>query len=127
MAGRDPSPGETSPPAGAVERRAWVRYGSGLEATCHAKRRKEVGWWGRVVNLSAGGVGLLVRHRFRPGTLLTVELKTCTGRLLRVVPVRVLHATAITDGNSSGWLLGCAFAVALPEEALQALLRADGE
>jgi hypothetical protein len=110
----------------AVERRAWVRCVSTLTASCHtASSRHDVGWPGRVVNLSAGGVGMLLRHRFRPGTLLTVELKTAAGRFLCLVEVRVVHVTAVKDAASSCWLLGCAFARTLTADEMQALLADD--
>src|SRR5438270_10692250 len=60
---------------GPVERRAWVRYVSDLTAAClTGDLRNDVGWPARVRDVSAGGIGLLLRHRFRPGTHLSLEL-----------------------------------------------------
>src|SRR5436190_20942681 len=114
-----PDPSTSAP----IERRAWVRFGSDLEAACRTgDARNEVGWPAQVRDVSAGGIGLLLRHRFRPGTPLVLELKTNTGKFLGTVSVRVIHATAeVVDGNHL-WLLGCRFATQLSDEQLQALL-----
>jgi hypothetical protein len=109
-----------------VERRAFVRCATALEASCQpVTNRKDVGWPGRVVDVSAGGVGILMRHCFRPGTSLDVELKTAAGEFLGVVRVRVAHATAVREASGSGWLIGCAFASPLSEAELSALLGSD--
>ena len=105
----------------AVERRVWVRFGTDLEATCRAPgAAKEVGWPGRVRDVSAGGIGLLLRHRFKPGSPLLLELHLRGGR--RVVAVRVIHATPASDGDAPCWLVGCVFAAPLGSEELQAML-----
>src|SRR5437868_3641479 len=113
-----------SEPAAAlhVERRTYLRLASDLAATCSARAHAhEAGWPGRVQDISQGGVGLIVEHRFRPGTSLAVELRDRTGRLLRTVEARVAHATAVlVDGNPC-WLLGCAFDRDLSEEEFAAL------
>jgi hypothetical protein len=115
------APHEQGCSAAAVERRVWVRYGSDLEATCRTPAAaKEMGWPGRVRDISAGGVGLLMRHRFRPGSPLLLELNLRGGR--QVVAVRVIHATPVSAVDGPCWLLGCAFAAPLEPDALQALL-----
>jgi hypothetical protein len=116
-----PEPGP-QPPGPPVERRAYVRLASDLSATClPAARSWEVGWPGKVRDISPGGVGLLLRHRFRPGTPLTVELRGSTGTLLRAVAVRVVHATAVVVEGGHCWLLGCAFDRPLSGEEFRAL------
>src|ERR1700730_11554062 len=78
--------------AAAIERRAWVRFTSTLEASCQSKGTlKDGGWPGKVVDLSLGGIGLILRPRFPSGAPLTVELKTQSGRYPRSVSVRVIH------------------------------------
>jgi hypothetical protein len=95
---------------------------SDLAATCRWRgRAPDVGWPGRVRDVSRGGVGLILRHRFRPGTHLTVELRDGVGRPLGTVPVRVVHATAVSADGSACWLLGCAFEESLTEEEFRAL------
>jgi hypothetical protein len=105
-----------------MERRAYVRLTCDLAATCRPSGRSlEPSWLGTVRDISAGGVGLLLRHCFHPGTALTVELREGTGRLVRTVQVRVVHATALQVEGSHRWLLGCAFDRPLSDEELQAL------
>jgi hypothetical protein len=120
MSELNPTPRE---PAGsaAAERRVWVRYGTDGEATCRAPgAANAMGWPGRVRDLSAGGIGLLLRHRFRPGSPLLLELQLRGGR--RVVAVRVIHATPVAGADAPCWLVGCAFVEPLAPGELQALL-----
>ena len=107
----------------AVERRAWVRYGTDMKATCRgAGSRKEVGWPARVRDVSAAGIGLLLRHRFRPGSYLAVELHDPSGGCLRLLAVRVVHTTPLCVDGEPCWLTGCLLAEQLGEDELQALL-----
>jgi hypothetical protein len=121
MADHDPAYGDERA-AKAAERRTYVRLASNLAVTCRPTRSsREVGWPGRVRDISQGGVGLLLRHRFRPGTLLAVELRAASGTLLRTVRVRVVHATAVCVERMPCWLLGCAFEQPLSDHDLRAL------
>jgi hypothetical protein len=105
-----------------TERRAYVRLASDLAATCSpAGRLREPGWPARVRDIAAGGVGLFLQHRFRPGTALTIELRASTGKLLCTVTARVAHATAVLVDGHHGWLLGCAFDCPLAGEEFAAL------
>ncbi len=104
-----------------TERRAYVRIACDLAATCAAAGQRAPGWPARVRDISAGGVGLLLQHRFRPGTFLTVELRDGSGRVLRTARVRVAHATAVRDEAGQRWLLGCAFDHPLTEAEFAAL------
>jgi hypothetical protein len=125
----EPQPEEKSESSTATspERRAWVRYGVDLDATCHPPGdRKEVGWPGQVRDVSAGGIGLVMRHCFRPGTPLLVEVHGETGECCRVLPVRVVHATPINPGAGAVWLVGCAFLDSLSEYELRLLLHESG-
>lgn len=115
-------PHDQPSPVGTDERRAWVRYGCDLDALCQATGPlRDSGWMGKVKNISAGGVGLLLRHRFRAGTPLLIELKNPTGSYRRNVPARVVHVAASRTGDS-GWLTGCAFLEPLSDEDLLQLL-----
>jgi hypothetical protein len=108
--------------AAVPERRAWVRYGTDLDVAFRAAGAlKDFGWMGKVRNISGGGIGLVLRHRFRPGTWLFIELKTRAGDDCRTVTVRVMHATPVTDGGAHAWLMGCAFAVPLSDKEVRAL------
>jgi hypothetical protein len=122
MPERDSAPSQEPAAATAAERRAFVRLASDLEATCRpVNHSQEVGWPGRVGDISRGGLGILMRHRLKPGSELAVELRDHTGRPLRTVIVCVAHATAVLADGSSCWLLGCAFYEPLSEEEFQAL------
>jgi hypothetical protein len=124
MSERRPGEQEQAESCDVVERRAWVRYGTDLQATCRgAGPPREVGWPARVKDISAGGVGLLLRHRFRPGTILAVELHGASGGCVRVLAVRVVHATPRTVDSESCWLMGCMFVEPLSDNELQTLLR----
>jgi hypothetical protein len=104
-----------------AERRVWVRYGTDLQATCRAPgNAKEVGWPGQVRDISVGGIGLQLRHRFRPGSPLLLELHMRDGSR-RVVAVQVVHVTAISGVDGPCWRVGCAFVEPLEPGELQAL------
>ena len=74
--------------------------------------RSDQAWWfAQVRDLSPRGVGLVVRHRFEPGTLLLVELSSGDQHASQTFRARVIHATSEEDG----WLLGCVFPNVLEE------------
>jgi PilZ domain-containing protein len=105
-----------------LERRTYVRLASDLEATCCSVGvAREVGWPGRVRDISRGGIGLALTHCFHAGTDLAVELRDQSGALRRIVRVRVVHATAASIEGNICWLLGCSFDAPLTEEEFQAL------
>jgi hypothetical protein len=115
-----------APAAVSAERRTRVRYTASLEATC--RRTGETGgqsWPGRVVNISTGGIGLLVGHHFPADTLLDVDFQGTSGSALRVLRVRVVHCTAFKDSGTPSWLLGCAFAKDLADDDLWPLIGQD--
>jgi hypothetical protein len=72
-----------------------------------------------VVDLSQGGLGLLVSVPLEPGEMLFVELESnldCAPVGLRA---RIVHTRSLPEGD---WLLGCQFLEPLPEETLEDLL-----
>lgn len=106
------------------ERRAWVRCTSDHETFCQPRtvRGEDELWWqGRVHNLSAGGIGLVLSRRFEPGTVLTIEVQGTPARPSLQLLARVIHAT-VRPG--SGWLIGCAFAQELGDDELRSLREA---
>ena len=115
----DTPPREITPHSLTVERRAWVRYSCDLEASCvPADDDPEILWPARVVNVSCGGVGLLLSRRFEPGTLLQVEVQIPRKGFFRPLIVQVLHVTGQEYG---GWVAGCSFAQPLEEEDVKQL------
>jgi hypothetical protein len=106
-----------------IERRAWVRYDSNLEVSCHATgAMQDAGWPGKIRNISAGGVALVLRHRFKPGTPLVVELVGLPEEAPSRLQVRVVHARAALSEGHSCWILGCSFPTPLSEDELRILL-----
>jgi PilZ domain len=104
------------------DRRAGVRIPSDLAASCgRAARTREPVWPGKVREISRAGIGLVLEHRFRPGTLLLVDLRESAGTVLRTVRARVVHATALLEEGNPCWLLGCVFDRPLDEEEFSAL------
>ena len=123
-----PAEGDQSSTCLPSDRRAWVRYGTDLQATCRSPdSRKEVGWPGQVRDISAGGIGLLLRHRFRPGTPLLIEVHGTAGAGPRLLAVRVVHATPVNPGMASCWLVGCMFLEPLSDDQLHTLLEGQGD
>jgi len=104
------------------DRRAFVRLASDLvSASRPAGSSRDVSWPGKVRDISRGGVGLVMQHRFRAGTRLDVELRDADGALLRTARARVVHATAVLVDGCPRWLLGCAFHEPLSEADFEAL------
>src|SRR5262249_17851571 len=117
-------PGEKShgsskptPPADTFTIR-WVRFPCNVETVCYAcdtapgERRPA-----RIVNVSAGGVGLLPPCDFSPGPLLHLELPSEAARLALIRVVRVMQHDA------GHWFLGCEFADQLAAEEVKDLVR----
>jgi hypothetical protein len=105
-----------------VERRAWVRFPSDREAGCRIvssadAEEAKTGWPGRMRNASPGGLALMLKRRFEPGSVLIVELAAKKERLRLLV--RVVYVRAQNKGR---WIVGCAFASPLSEEELQDVL-----
>jgi hypothetical protein len=107
-------------PAGPDCRR-WTRFPCDVETVCYScdtapgERRS-----GRILNISAGGVGLLLRCQFFEGTLLHFELPQEMNLANPKILVRVVRVTKQGEGN---WLLGCEFADQLSDYDVRALLR----
>lgn len=111
-----PSPDPSRP----VERRAWVRYPCAGDTSClPIVAAPDSQWPGQVVDLSAGGVGVLLPRRFETGTVLSIEVQEKEGEGTRHLIGRVVR---VTRGPDNRWLLGCTFVRPLTEDDVQALL-----
>src|SRR5262245_36123701 len=87
------------------ERRAAPRHPCKLLSFCQpVNRSDEERWAGRLRDISVGGVGLVLKRRFEPGTLLRVEVPGASGEAPAVLWVRVVRQSARADGQ---WLVGC--------------------
>jgi hypothetical protein len=84
-----------------------VRQISSWEGRCErASGSSDQMWWfAQVHDLSATGVGLLLRQRFEPGTHLLVELVSPDRRWVQRFRAQVVHVTP----KNERWLVGCAF------------------
>src|SRR5256885_2898009 len=102
------------------ECRVYERLACDLPAACRpaaAFNNKEATWSGVIRDISAGGIRLILRRRFEPGTGLAIELPgTDEGY---TVLAKVVHVKA-TEGGS--WALGCRFISALSETEVERLL-----
>jgi len=101
------------------DRRAWVRFTCNLQVTCGpADEDPEILWPAKVVNVSQGGVGLLLSRRFQPDTILQVEVQIPNKGFSRPLLVQVKHVTGHEHG---GWLVGCQFTQPLEEDEVRQL------
>jgi len=103
----------------AIERRAWVRIPCNKEASCQSiLSAAEILWPGKILNVSAGGMGLRLTRRFEPGTLLEVGMRG----VARPYLMQVLHVSAHSPGV---WYIGGAFPEPLTDEELSTLLKSE--
>jgi hypothetical protein len=106
-------------PAGPDQRR-WTRFPCNVETVCYTcetapgERRS-----GRILNVSAGGIGLLLRCSFTQGTLLFFDLPSAPGQPPRQILIRVVRVLEHSKGN---WFLGCEFAAQIQDDELRSLL-----
>lgn len=100
--------------------RAWVRFPCSAETSIHqVLGARQEQWQASIVNISAGGVGLIVQGEIDLGTLLSVELKTPHSDKPRHVMVRIVHCEPLDDGTCR---LGCTFVDELKDEDLRSLV-----
>ncbi len=101
-----------------AERRASPRLPCDIETKCQPiSGGLSKAWSARAVDISTGGVGLVLERRFEPGAMLTANLTSADGESTRTLFLRVAHVARHEDG---GWRHGCAFASELTAEELQA-------
>jgi hypothetical protein len=112
-----------TPAAGSVtlaDRRAYVRHPCHLGTSCHPVTSGQgQEWVGQAINISQGGVGLVLNRRFEKGTLLSVEVTGVNGQPGRTLFARVAHICQQSDGS---WMIGCAFANKLTVDEVNAIL-----
>jgi hypothetical protein len=97
--------------------RAWVRFACDVEAPCQAVAPARPGTWSaRVLDVSPGGMSLLVPCQFERGALLSIKLPGSTAAHPKNVLLRVLRDRPL---GSHLWILGCELADHLSDEDLQ--------
>jgi hypothetical protein len=105
-----------------AEGRRRGRIACDLPAACHplaAGPEYGLFWYGKVRDVSAGGLGLVLGRRFEVGTVLVVEVGGLAPRPPKSLIARVAHTQALGEHR---WLVGCAFLSRLSAEKLQAVL-----
>jgi hypothetical protein len=115
---RKPAPGVPG-----RECRVWQRHACDLQTACQpiaARLDKDVMWQATVCDISACGVGLVLRRRFEPGAGLAIEIPETDTRPGDTLLVKVVRVTPRPDGS---WLMGCGFVSELGEDELEALLQ----
>jgi hypothetical protein len=101
-----------------AERRAGARYPCRFEAVCHVGAPgKQLRTPARIVDISAGGIGLILKERFQEGTQLMVRLPSTA--LAQPLPVKVVHVAEVAPNF---YLLGGAFTAPFPTDALDKLI-----
>lgn len=112
----DPDPAMPSP-GPLHDRRVWVRYPGPRHADAQVfDTRACSSQFARVVNLSAGGIGLLLDEPVPRQTFLKVEIEHQGS--FHMLVARVVHVTA----QGGGWLHGCEFTRPLSPGELRDLL-----
>jgi serine/threonine protein kinase len=108
------------------ERRAWVRFPctQGTSVTLESSFHPDAAdngesWPATVLDISVGGLALILGRRFEPGTVLTVEWSDKEAGQPTSLLVHVMYAKPQGFGH---WLVGGAFLQQLTCEELQALL-----
>jgi hypothetical protein len=101
-----------------AERRRAPRFQCLRVISC-VLRQTDQRLWGRVRDISTGGMGLVTGSKVEPGTHLVLELKSAAFLPTLALPARVAHATPRASGS---WLIGCQFDQPLSQEQVQSLL-----
>jgi hypothetical protein len=91
-----------------ANRRENARYNTAQQAAeCPVRSEDGQNHQAQVLDVSAGGVGLLMDRRFEPGSFLSVVLPTKDEEGSHRFTVRVQKCEQDTTGK---WRIGCAFA-----------------
>jgi hypothetical protein len=101
--------------------RSWTRFPCNVETVCYTcDTAPGECRAARILNISAGGIDLLLRCQFSEGTLLHFELPQEINRADPKILVRVIR---VIEHGECNWVLGCEFVKQLRDEDLQALLQ----
>jgi c-di-GMP-binding flagellar brake protein YcgR len=106
-----------------ADRRARTRHPLQLDIYCQPVGGEEA-TLAALADISQGGVKLIARRHFAPGTVLSVELRGSGGGSSLKVLACVVHTTPQDEGE---WTMGCRFSAELSEEHLRAFGAARGK
>lgn len=99
--------------------RAFVRYPVDWNPSCEqVATNKFKCRWAEALDISQGGIGLILGRAMAAGTPMSILLKFEHQESLMELLAHVVNCRLLTDGN---WLVGCEFDTCLPVEALQDL------
>jgi hypothetical protein len=103
-----------------IDRRASTRYPCNLSTSCRiAALVAGDPIPGRVRNISAGGISLVLGHPVDGGDEITVELRSNFRHFARAMLVRVAYCVEHPSGD---WIVGAAFTQPMTEEEVKLLL-----
>ena len=108
------------PSASGADRRAWVRYPCQLDIVYWKSTGSatESCRSARVLDISAGGVCMILNRPFEAGTVLTLQLENAEEKCTRTLLVHVVH---VRPYSHSEWMVGCAFDSKVSEEDARVL------
>lgn len=101
------------------DRRVTVRYPTTRQGMCKTVGDDDFCWAGKLHDISAGGLCLVLSRRFEPGTVLSVDVHATDRQFSHTLMIRVVRVQAHT---SRTWNIGCVFARSLSEIEIQDLL-----
>lgn len=92
--------------------RAWVRFPCEKTVSFFATDTGQQAHTAKIVNISPGGIGLLVSRNLEVGNILDLEISS-GAEAPHKVRARIVHVTPQADEK---WLLGCTFVEELSEQ-----------
>src|SRR5262249_20342649 len=105
-----------------ADQRQWMRFPCNVKAAYQKISSLQTApAEAQVLNISASGVGLMVKEQIEAGTLRSVGLQPPTGEVGFTMLACVVHVTAQANGDHA---LGCNFIRELADADLDALLAA---
>jgi hypothetical protein len=112
--------GKEQPPPSLRNRRATVRYlcapATSGRLVVVEKQEMQRAW---VLDLSLGGVGLLLSRPLEAGLLVVIRLKSSEGGKVFELPAHVARSTKQSSGD---WTVGCEFVTRLTPDEMETLL-----
>ena len=112
-------------PISTIDCRVYERQSCEVPTTCQpasAREMKELRWGATIVDISQGGLRMILQRRFERGTALAVELPGDGKRESSIVFVKVVHIKGQPDGT---WSLGCKFVSDLGDDEVERLVTAE--
>jgi hypothetical protein len=107
---------DASPETTAEERRVWVRHPCDLRAQYEAPGDDEP-LAARILDISRGGIRVVVGRSHAPGSLISIELPGPGGDATFAALACVVHEC---ETDAKEWVLGCSFSKELEAEHLDA-------